>query len=119
MLRHLAAVPWREPASVPSLAGLTVARGHALSIVGLTLVGLALRLVLITRFPLREDEALYAYWALHALHADPHFLTVWPDKPPLFLWMLGGVFALLGPSEAAARRIDCRSIRSSGSVLVL
>jgi hypothetical protein len=103
MLRPLAVVPWREPAPIVSIATLTAGRSYALGLAGLTLAGLALRLVLLARFPLREDEALYASWALHALHEDPRFLTVWPDKPPIFLWLLGGVLALLGPSAAAAR----------------
>lgn len=103
MLRPLAVIPWRGPASLPLPRGLSAARGYALGLVGMTLTGLALRLILLARFPLREDEALYASWALHALHEDPHFLTVWPDKPPLFLWLLAGLFSLTGPSAAAAR----------------
>lgn len=103
MLRPLAGFSWREPLPAAAWARLRVRHGYAPALVGLTLAGLALRLLLLTRFPLREDEALYGTWALHALHGDPRFLTVWPDKPPLFLWLLGGVLALLGPSAAAGR----------------
>ncbi len=70
------------------------------------LAGLGLRLVLLDRYPLREDEAIYAYWALHAWGDDPIFLQVWPDKPPLYLWLLGGTFRLFGVSEASARWLN-------------
>lgn len=63
----------------------------------------ALPLALLDRHPLREDEAIYGYWALHALREDPLFLQVWPDKPPLFLWLLGGTLQLFGATAAGAR----------------
>ena len=76
----------------------------------LTLVGFALRLPLLQRFPLREDEAIYGYWALHGWFVDPLFLQVWPDKPPILLWLLGAAFQLLGhapaTAEAAARWVS-------------
>lgn len=68
--------------------------------------GMALRVALWGDFALREDEALYAYWALHWRTVDPMLLTVWPDKPPLFLWILAGVMALLGDSQAGARWLN-------------
>lgn len=68
--------------------------------------GFALRLALPVSFPLHEDEALYGYWALHALHEDPNFLTVWPDKPPLYLWTLAGALGLFGAEPAAARLLN-------------
>lgn len=76
------------------------AAGPALA--ALTLVAFALRLLLFDRFPLREDEAIYAVWARSVAH-DPWFLTIWPDKPPLFLWLQAAALALFGPSAAAAR----------------
>ncbi len=79
---------------------------YALPVMLATLAGLGLRLVLLDRFPLREDEAIYAYWALHAWGDDPMFLQVWPDKPPLYLWLLGGAFRLFGVSEASARWLN-------------
>lgn len=69
----------------------------------LMLVGFLLRLGLLTTFPLREDEAIYSFWALHITRVDPLMLTVWPDKPPVFLWLLGGTFSILGAGEAQAR----------------
>jgi hypothetical protein len=70
----------------------------------ITLAGFTLRLPLLMRFPLREDEAIYGYWALHAWYVDPLFLEVWPDKPPIFLWLLSAAFQLWGhgPETAAA-----------------
>lgn len=64
--------------------------------------GFGLRLVLLDQFPLREDEAIYSYWALHLWNVDPWALTVWPDKPPLFLWLLGGVLQLFGLWDGVA-----------------
>lgn len=73
---------------------------------GLLWVGFALALRLLDRFALREDEAIYSYWALHLWHIDPYFLTVWPDKPPLFLWLLAGALHLWGASQASGRLLN-------------
>ncbi len=83
---------------------LTLAKRLALPV--LCLGGFALRLHLLSAWPLREDEAMYSVWALHLWRVDPWALTLWPDKPPLFLWLLGGTFQLFGPSEAAARLLN-------------
>ena len=72
----------------------------------LTLLGFGLRLVLLDSYPFREDEAIYSFWALHFWHVDPLFLTVWPDKPPIFLWLLAGAFRLFGTSQASARWLN-------------
>ncbi len=72
----------------------------------LCLGAFALRLNLLAAWPFREDEAMYSVWALHLWQVDPQALTLWPDKPPLFLWLLGGVFQLFGPSEAGARLLN-------------
>jgi 4-amino-4-deoxy-L-arabinose transferase-like glycosyltransferase len=76
----------------------------------LVLAGFALRLPLLHRFPLREDEAIYGYWALHAWYVDSLFLHVWPDKPPFFLWLLSLAFQLWGhapdTAPAAARMVS-------------
>jgi len=77
-----------------------------LALPALCLGGFALRLHLLTVWPFREDEAMYSVWALHLWQVDPLALTLWPDKPPLFLWLLGGVFQLFGPSEATARLLN-------------
>jgi 4-amino-4-deoxy-L-arabinose transferase-like glycosyltransferase len=78
----------------------------AWAVLAATLVGAALRLPLVGRFPLREDEAIYAYWALHGAHVDPLFLTVWPDKPPLFIWLLAAAFQLGGATPETARLVN-------------
>ena len=76
----------------------------------ITLAGFALRLPLLMWFPLREDEAIYGYWALHAWYVDPLFLHVWPDKPPIFLWLLSVALQLWGhgpeTAGAAARWVN-------------
>ncbi|MBK8048864.1 MAG: glycosyltransferase family 39 protein [Anaerolineales bacterium] len=72
----------------------------------ITLAGFFLRLQLLDRFPFREDEAIYGYWALHGWRVDPWFLTVWPDKPPLFIWLLGSAFQLWGAVPAAAQFLN-------------
>jgi hypothetical protein len=78
---------------------------HTLALVALICVGFALRVTLLDAFPLREDEAIYGFWARTA-STDPFFLHVWPDKPPLFIWLLQGTFALFGPSAATARLVS-------------
>ncbi|MEZ4683893.1 MAG: glycosyltransferase family 39 protein [Caldilineaceae bacterium] len=75
-------------------------------LLAILLLSFALNLTLLDRFPLREDEALYSYWALHFLDSDPLMLTVWPDKPPLYWWAQAGSFHLLGTTQAAARILN-------------
>jgi hypothetical protein len=89
---------------LPRALSMTTAYRSAL--MALLLVGFLLRLFLLNAFPFREDEAIYSYWALHLTRVDPLALSVWPDKPPIFLWLLGIVFAILGPAEAAARWLN-------------
>jgi 4-amino-4-deoxy-L-arabinose transferase-like glycosyltransferase len=105
-MRHSARVAylWRIPAAHTQAQVATHAITYIL-LISLTCVGFALRLTLLDTFPLREDEAIYGYWA-RTVAVDPFFLQVWPDKPPLFIWLLSGSFALLGPSEAAARLVS-------------
>jgi 4-amino-4-deoxy-L-arabinose transferase-like glycosyltransferase len=67
---------------------------------------LILRIALLNRFPFREDEALYSFWARHTWPADPLFLQVWPDKPPLFIWLLAVVFRFFGASQVSARWLN-------------
>ncbi len=87
-------------------ANVDMATAYRLGVASCTLLVFGLGFLLWDRFPFREDEAIYAYWALHFAHMDPWFLTVWPDKPPLFLWSLAGVFELFGPSPASARFLN-------------
>lgn len=89
----------RHPLRLP----VPLTAGYPWLLAGLTALAFSLRLGLLDRFPLREDEALYSYWALHGWRVDPLFLQVWPDKPPLFLWLLSAVFQLFGVSQASAR----------------
>ena len=85
-------------------------RRAGLILLAITLGGFALRLPLLMRFPLREDEAIYGYWALHAWYVDPLFMHVWPDKPPIFLWLLSAALQLWGhgpeTAGAAARWVN-------------
>jgi 4-amino-4-deoxy-L-arabinose transferase-like glycosyltransferase len=70
---------------------------------GILWVGFALRLALLDRFAFHPDEAIYSYWALYGRQVDPFFLQVWPDKPPLYLWLLGWVLEGLGATAVNAR----------------
>ncbi len=80
-------------------------------------MGFLLYLRLLDRFPLREDEAIYSFWALHFWHQDPFFLTVWPDKPPLFLWLLAVAFDGWGGSPAAGRLLNIMLTLLTGLVI--
>jgi 4-amino-4-deoxy-L-arabinose transferase-like glycosyltransferase len=75
-------------------------------LISILLAGFALRLPLLDRFPFHQDEAIYGYWARYGRHVDPLFLTVWPDKPPLYLWLLGATLDLSGATPAAARFLN-------------
>lgn len=66
----------------------------------------ALALQALDRFALREDEAIYSVWALHGWRIDPFFLTVWPDKPPLFLGLLAFALHFWGASQASGRLLN-------------
>ncbi len=72
----------------------------------LLLSSFALNLQLLDRFPLREDEALYSYWALSFRHEDPLMRAVWPDKPPLFIWTQAAALSFFGSSQATARLLN-------------
>ncbi len=85
---------------------LTQAQTIRLTLIALTVGGFALRLGLLAAYPLREDEATYAVWARRWLDGDRLFLHTWPDKPPLFLWLLAGLFGSAGPSAAAGRWLN-------------
>jgi len=70
-------------------------------------VGATLRLSLIAGQHFHSDEAIYGYWArLVASGRDPLLLSVPLDKPPLFIYLLAGIFKLFGPTEIAARLIN-------------
>lgn len=57
-----------------------------------------------SRFHLREDEALYGYWAwLIYSGIDPMLRTAPVDKPPLFPYLLAWLFGHFTPSEEVAR----------------
>lgn len=81
-------------------------RRTTLFLAAITLLGFGLRLTLLNSHPFREDEAIYSFWARHAWPGDPLFLTVWPDKPPLFIWLLAIAFRIFGPVEASARWLN-------------
>jgi hypothetical protein len=90
--------PVARPRAMPRLEPLLLMAG--------TLLGFALRLPLLDRFPLHPDEAIYGVWALHLWRDDPLLLQHWPDKPPLFLWLLGGTLHFFGASQASARWLN-------------
>ena len=94
---------WPREKERATLAG---QRLYTLALCLLVCLGFALSLRLLDRFPLREDEAIYSVWALHFWQQDPFFLTVWPDKPPLFLWTLALIFEWWGATPAAGRLLN-------------
>jgi len=87
----------------------------------LVMGGAALRLSLIAGQHFHGDEAIYGYWAqLIAFGQDPLLLSVPLDKPPLFIYLLAGVFELFGPTEVAARLIsEVASLAAVGLVYEL
>lgn len=96
---------WRVHHDQPPL-GLTANTKLRLGCCVVTLLAFALHLQLLDRYPLREDEAIYSVWALHSWRADPLLLTVWPDKPPLFFWLLAPLLQLFGATGASARLLN-------------
>lgn len=74
----------------------------AVSLATLTAVLLPLSLLATQRF--HHDEALYATWGLTIASGEDVWLTNTPiDKPPLFLYLLAGVFRLVDATETTAR----------------
>lgn len=96
--------PWRVHQQPP--LGLPVDAKVRCGLYVVTLVVFALQLQLLDRYPLREDEAIYSVWALQSWRVDPLLLTVWPDKPPLFFWLLAPLLHLLGATGASARVLN-------------
>ena len=71
------------------------------------LLGFLLRVWQFGWYPLREDEALYGYWArLIASGKDVMLEWVAVDKPPFFLYSLARWFQWFGPSDAAGRSFN-------------
>ncbi len=71
------------------------------------LAGLLLRVWQFGWHPLREDEALYGYWArLIASGRDPMLERVAVDKPPFFLYALARWFQWFGVSDASGRSLN-------------
>ncbi len=85
------------------------------------ILGATARIVPIAANRFHQDEALYSYWALLiASGRDPELLSVYVDKPPLFLYSLALAFKLLGPSEVTARLVsEMASIASIGLLYYL
>ena len=70
----------------------------------LLLAAAALRALPLTDNRFHPDEALYAtFGRLIATGRDPWLASAIVDKPPLPFYLMGGVMAMLGPSELAAR----------------
>ncbi len=60
----------------------------------------------IAAHPLREDEALYASWALAMRHGNPWLVGLPIDKPPLYLWLLAAWQSGLGETVPAMRLLN-------------
>jgi len=84
---------------------LTMSRQHLphLIIVAILSLGILARLAPLGLQRFHEDEALYSSWGLRIAGGDIRLAEVPVDKPPLFLYLQAGGFALFGPSETAAR----------------
>jgi len=72
------------------------------ALLALVLLALALRAAPLSAHRFHEDEALYGSWALLTVE-DLALISVPVDKPPLYIYLLAGLFRLLGPSELVAR----------------
>ena len=71
------------------------------------LTGLVLRVWQFGWYPLREDEALYGYWArLIASGRDTMLEWVAVDKPPFFIYTLARWFQWFGVSDASGRSLN-------------
>ncbi|MCO6450142.1 MAG: glycosyltransferase family 39 protein [Caldilineales bacterium] len=94
----------KEQTTGASQVGLRLEATWVMAWMGL---GMALRFASFGRFPLREDEALYGYWArLVQSGLDPMLERVAVDKPPFFIYILANVFDWLGPTIASARLLN-------------
>ncbi len=80
------------------------ARWQPCALLPLLLITWGLMLAMLSAHPVREDEALYAAWALKIAHGDFWLLGIPVDKPPLYLWLLA-VWQLLGGDSAPALRL--------------
>ncbi len=70
-------------------------------------MGMALRAWSFGWYPLREDEALYGYWArLIVSGQDPMLEWVAVDKPPFFIYTLANLFTRFGATVEAGRSLN-------------
>ena len=71
------------------------------------LIGLLLRVWQCCWYPLREDEALYGYWArLIVSGRDVMLERVAVDKPPFFIYTLARWFEWFGSTDASGRSLN-------------
>lgn len=84
----------------------------------LLLTAWGLMLSPLSAHPMREDEALYAAWALKIAHGDFWLLGVPVDKPPLYLWLLTVWQSLVGASAPALRLLNISLSLLNAALLV-
>lgn len=90
--------------SVRSALSLSHQRLPRLILAAILSLGTLARLAPLGLQRFHEDEALYSTWGLRIASGEDVLLSRTPvDKPPLFLYLQAGAFALFGPSETAAR----------------
>jgi 4-amino-4-deoxy-L-arabinose transferase-like glycosyltransferase len=75
-------------------------------------------LAMLSAHPMREDEALYAAWALKIAHGDFWLLGVPVDKPPLYLWLLTAWQLFVGASVPALRLLNISLSMLNAALLV-
>lgn len=76
------------------------------SLVLILLLAWAGCLVPLAGHALREDEALYASWAMVMRQGNPWLAGLPIDKPPLYLWLLAAWQSWLGESVPAMRLLN-------------
>lgn len=113
-------VPWSVPGIITQIGRLSQknrAIRHTWLVAAVLAITWALCLTPLLGHALREDEALYASWAMAMRHGNPWLAGLPIDKPPLYLWLLAIWQSWLGETVPAMRLLNA-SITAFNVVLV-
>lgn len=102
-------MPWSASTIIAQISQLSQknrAMHRVWAVAAIVVVAWALCLVPLAGHALREDEALYASWAMAMRQGNPWLIGLPIDKPPLYLWLLATWQSWLGETVPAMRLLN-------------
>ncbi|NMC36450.1 hypothetical protein GYA49_05400 [Candidatus Beckwithbacteria bacterium] len=82
---------------------------------GPLLLGLGVYMYKLTSFPIFADEAIYLNWANRVITGQENpFISMFDGKPPLFIWLTGLLFKLIGNLFFSGRLVSVLALFALG-----